>query len=173
VPFIVRWPGVVKPGSVCSDPICLASFLSTTADILGKKLPGNAGVDSFSILPDLRNPDNKTPTHKLIIHQSSKGKLAVRDGEWKFIACSGSGGWTAGGDDKPLQLYNMVKDCREHNNLIDAMPEIAEKLKKELETGVSSGATVPGRASANDTPVVIFTRSVSGKNANKGGRKKK
>ena len=48
VPFIVRWPEVVKPGSVWDGPVCQTDLLATFADILGVKLPDNAGEDSVS-----------------------------------------------------------------------------------------------------------------------------
>ena len=156
VPFIVRWPAVVKPGSVCKDPVCLTSLLATAADILDVKLPENAGVDSFSILPDLKNPDNEKPTHKIIIHQSIKGFLAIRDGKWKFIAGRGSGGWRKGGDEKPLQLYDMKKDVGEQNNIVDSQPEVVSKLKEELESAVKDGVTVSGKTGENDSPVEIY-----------------
>ncbi|MBM3855957.1 MAG: arylsulfatase, partial [Verrucomicrobia bacterium] len=51
VPFIVRWPGVVRPGSVCDQLVHQADVIATLADILGSSLPANAGEDSFSLLP--------------------------------------------------------------------------------------------------------------------------
>jgi len=52
VPFVARWPGRIKPGSVCDDTVCLNDFLATCAEIVNAKLPDNAGKDSVSILPD-------------------------------------------------------------------------------------------------------------------------
>jgi arylsulfatase A len=43
VPFLARWPGKIKAGSVCDDTICLNDFMVTCADILGAKLPDSAG----------------------------------------------------------------------------------------------------------------------------------
>jgi len=157
VPFVVRWPGVVKPGGVCSDPICLTSLIATVADILGRKLPENAGADSFSILPDLKNPKNNTHTHNLIIHQSSKGKLAIREGKWKFIACGDGGSKHGGkGDGKPTQLYDMKKDPSEKHNAVDEKPEVVSNLKKSLKKAVDDGHTAAGKTGRNDTPVAIF-----------------
>jgi arylsulfatase A-like enzyme len=159
VPFIVRWPGVAKAGSVCADPICLTSLVATVADILGVALPKDGGVDSFSILADLKDPGNATPTHKLIIHQSSKGKLAIREGRWKFIACAGSGSKSGGGDGKPTQLYDLGKDPSEKHNVVDGKPEVVSNLKKGLDSAVGGGATATGKTGKNDTPVTIYGNS--------------
>jgi len=47
VPFIIRWPGTVKPGSVCNQLVYQADFLRTFADVFGVNLPDDAGEDSF------------------------------------------------------------------------------------------------------------------------------
>ncbi len=42
VPFIVRWPSVVKPGSLCARLVHQADLLATFSEVLGAKLPPNA-----------------------------------------------------------------------------------------------------------------------------------
>ena len=49
-PFVARWPGKIKAGSVCEDTICLNDLMATCAEIVSAKLPDNAGEDSVSIL---------------------------------------------------------------------------------------------------------------------------
>ena len=83
-PFVVRWPGRIKPASVCGDTICLNDLMATCADIVGAKLPDDAGEDSVSILPDLLGTA-KSPVREATIHQSPKGDLAIRQGFWKLI----------------------------------------------------------------------------------------
>ena len=61
VPFIVRWPGVVEPGSVCDRLVHQADVMATFADIVGQPLPDNAGEDSFSLLPLLEGEDRDGP----------------------------------------------------------------------------------------------------------------
>jgi arylsulfatase A len=41
VPFVVKWPGVVKAGSVCKQHVLQADTIATLAEILGFKLPEN------------------------------------------------------------------------------------------------------------------------------------
>ena len=53
VPFIARWPGKVKAGSRTDQLTCLNDLMATCAELLGAKLPDNAGEDSVSILPVL------------------------------------------------------------------------------------------------------------------------
>ncbi|MEX2368787.1 MAG: arylsulfatase [Candidatus Paceibacterota bacterium] len=60
MPFIVRWPGVVKPGSVTKQTISFTDLLATFADITNTDLPENVGEDSFSILPVLTGSQPET-----------------------------------------------------------------------------------------------------------------
>lgn len=156
VPYVVRWPGVIEPGRVSGEIICHNNLMATCAEILGTKLPADAGVDSFSILPVLRGEEIEKPTHPFVIHHSISGRFAIRKGDWKFIAAKGSGGWTKGDDGKPNQLYNMVTDRKESNNLVGEKPEIVAELTELLETAVADGRTTPGPKQKNDAKVIIW-----------------
>lgn len=159
VPYVVRWPGVITPGRVSDELICHNNLMATCAEVLGAKLPDDAGVDSFSILPVLRGGEAKEPTHPFVIHHSIKGHFAIRKGDWKFLACKGSGGWTKGDDGKASQLYNMASDRKEKKNLVKEKPDIASELTKLLETAIANGRTTAGPKQKNDVAVVIWKKA--------------
>ena len=48
IPFFVRWPGKVEPGSVCDQTICQIDLMATCADLIGSEIPGDAAPDSVS-----------------------------------------------------------------------------------------------------------------------------
>ncbi|HAY79627.1 MAG TPA: arylsulfatase, partial [Planctomycetaceae bacterium] len=48
IPFIVRWPGQVQPGTTCSELICLTDLFATVAEIVGKAVPPGTSEDSVS-----------------------------------------------------------------------------------------------------------------------------
>lgn len=157
VPFVARWPGVIKPGTVSDDTICHNNLMATCTDILGEPLPGSAGVDSFSILPLLQGRQTQAaPTHPYIIHHSISGRFAIRQGKWKLVACKGSGGWSKGDDGKPAQLYDMSADRGEEKNLIESKTDEARRLADLLEQAVNNGRTRPGAKQKNDVPVDIW-----------------
>ncbi len=162
VPYVVRWPAAIKPNSVSDQLICHNSLMATCAEILGVKLPDNAGVDSFSILRVLRGEPLPEPTHPFVIHHSSSGRFAIRKGDWKFLACKGSGGWSKGGDGNPSQLYNMATDRKESTNLVDTQPDLAAALTQLLEAAVARGRTTPGPPQTNDTQIVIWKDRAGG-----------
>jgi arylsulfatase A-like enzyme len=152
VPFVARWPGVVKPGTTCGQLVLHADFIATIADILGTKLPATAGEDSFSLLPLLKGGDK--PVREQSVNCSVGGLPSVRSGAWKLILGPGSGGWGKGGDQsQPVQLYNLDDDIGEMKNLAAAQPERVEKMKALLEKLIADGRSTPGAVQKNDVEV--------------------
>ena len=160
VPFLVRLPGVVKPGSTCGKLICLTDLMATCADLQGVKLPDNAGEDSASILPLLRGQDRTV--HDAVVHHSATGRFAIRQGRWKLLLCPGSGGWGVPTDAAaaqrnlpPVQLYDMQADVGERANLQDKHPEVVQRLTALLDKFVADGRSTPGAPQKNDGPINV------------------
>ncbi len=122
VPFVVRWPGVVKPGTTCGQTVCSVDLMATLADVLGAKLPATAGEDSVSLVPLLRGEDR--PVHEAVVHQSSTGVFAIRSGKWKLILGPGSGP----PDGTKPHLYDLDADLGETNDLAADHPDEVKRL---------------------------------------------
>ncbi|MBW7990962.1 MAG: arylsulfatase [Planctomycetes bacterium] len=135
VPFIARWPGRIKPGSISDETICHVDLIATCAAILGYELPPNAGEDSYNILPALTGRNLKKPIREATVHHSGNGMFAIRQGKWKLILGRGSGGWSGRGrpEDPPVQLFDMSIDVSERINRCTEHPDIVEGLTKLLQ----------------------------------------
>lgn len=141
MPFIVRWPGVVKPGSVWDGVVCQSDLLATFADILGSKLPDNAGEDSVSFHGALTGKaENKERLP--VIHHSAKGRFAIREGKWKLIMEH---------QKAQRELYDLDADPGEKTNIISQHADIASRLTERITAIVQKGRTTPGADLANDT----------------------
>ena len=161
VPLFVRWPGKVKPGSRYDGIVCLTDIIATCAEVVGAKLPDDAGEDSVSLLPALGV--TKGPVRESIVVHSVNGSFAVREGRWKLCLCPGSGGWSAprpGRDDAsklpPVQLFDLSADIGEKTNLQAKHPEVVDRLTKLLEAFVADGRSTPGKPQPNTTPVDVW-----------------
>lgn len=81
-----------------------------------------------------------------MVHHSSAGMFAIREGDWKYIDGLGSGGFTypvrLNPDEKgPVgQLYQLNKDPLESTNLFEAFPEKIDRMKQKLEEIKSAGS---------------------------------
>lgn len=140
IPFIVRLPGVVKPGTVCGQLVHQADIMATLADLLDIKLPGNIGEDSFSILK-LMKGDNK-PVRKYAISASALGVQSVRSGSWKLI-CT-----------EIPQLYNLADDLSETKDLASVKPQMVKDMLGLREKLITNGRSTKGKIQKNDVEVI-------------------
>ena len=150
MPFIVRWPGRIKAGTVSDQTICFTDLLATFAEICRATLPADAVLDSFSFLPVLegRQPADK-PIRPPIVMQagSAVSMMMIRSGDWKLINGLGSGGFTKPSSIKPkpgeppVQLYNLRVDPAETTNLASKHPEKVKELLSAIQTNVERGRT--------------------------------
>ncbi len=132
VPFIARWPGKVRPDTTSKAVLGLQDIFATVADLVGEPVPAGAAEDSVSFLPALRGRNVPARRPPLVVH-SIRGTFAVRDGPWKWIQGSDSGGWTSGKVESDSQLYHLDRDPGETNNLADLQPSKVRTLLSNLE----------------------------------------
>jgi arylsulfatase A len=135
--------------------------MATCAEIVGEKLPDDAGEDSVSILPALLGED-KGPLHEAVVHHSINGSFAIRQGKWKLELCGDSGGWS---EPRPgtkeakglpaTQLYDLENDLAESENVEARYPEEVERLTKLLEQFVENGRSTPGSKQENDAEIKL------------------
>jgi len=144
VPFIVRWPGKVKAGSVSDEIICVVDVLATVAEILEVDLPKNAAEDSYSILPVLLGRKLNAPLREATIMTPWSTMKSVRQGPWKLIMGPDAGGFRMGRKVKTAgQLYNLAADPGETTNLYDRHPEKVKALTAIYEKYAAAGRSAP------------------------------
>lgn len=158
VPFIVRWPGVVKKGSICKSLVHQADIMATVADILDVKLPDDAGEDSVSMMPVLRDCSQSVRNHS--VSASITGVPVMRSGRWLYIPYPGSGGWServhASYPSQPMQLYDLDADIGQQNNVADQHPQRCAEMQSILDTLIDRGRSTPGPQLNNDVEVIRY-----------------
>jgi arylsulfatase A len=127
VPLMVRWPGVVPPGSVSSAPVISTDFYPTLLEMAGA--PAQGPVEGESFLPVLAGTGSMKRTdlfwHYPHYHPGGATPYgAVRDGDWKLIQYY---------EDGRLELYNLKEDIGETTNLAGAMEQRAMQLQRKLD----------------------------------------
>ncbi len=140
--------------SVCPQLVQQADLMATFAEVLGSKLPENAGVDSFSLLPLLKGGDQ--PVRKNAVNCSAGGVPAVREGYWKLILAQGSGGKGKNDTAQLVQLYNLAEDLGETKSLAAEQPERVAQMQALLEKLITDGRSTPEGIQANDVEVKRF-----------------
>ena len=122
-PFIVRWPGRVKPG-VSEAVVSQVDFCASLAALAGVKLDDQDAPDSQNVLPALLG-DSPTGREWLLSQNNSGAPLALKKGPWKLIV--------GPQHPKPGTLYNLADDIAEGTNVAADHPDIAAELAAKIE----------------------------------------
>ena len=129
IPFIVRWPGHVKEGSVNDHQLAFYDILPTFCDLLGHQAndylnPDYADdcFDGISFLPTLLGHDKVQKEHDHLyweFHETNQ--MGLRKGNWKLVVRKGV-----------CELYDLATDIHEDHNVAADYPDILNELKQEL-----------------------------------------
>jgi arylsulfatase A-like enzyme len=151
VPCIIRQPGTIPAGTVCSELASTMDFLPTLVALAGAKPPEDRIIDGKNIWPLLTNPKAKTP-HEAFFYYFETQLEAVRSGKWKLLLPHKH-------RDKfvPMALYDLQEDIGEQNDVSAENPQVvknlsqlADKMRQELGDTVvpTEGMAVrpPGKA---------------------------
>jgi arylsulfatase A-like enzyme len=157
VPFVARWPGKVKPGSVNDHTICLNDLLATAAELVGAKLPDSAGEDSFSLVAEMLGTATN-PARSATVHQSISGDLAIRQGPWKLIFLK----------DGRRELYNLQSDLSETRDVAAENSDNVGRLTKLMESTIATGRSTPGTPQQNDFALSLDRAAKPAKKTKKG-----
>ena len=118
VPFLVCWPGQLKPGE--NDAVVSSlDILPTVLAAVGVAGPTEKPLDGKNILPLLRHETAPTPRNLFWSSGSEEGWWGVRSGDWKLVGEKGKNG-----------LFDLSKDISEKNDLATTMPEKVAELTK-------------------------------------------
>ncbi len=137
-PLIVRWHGVVNPGTICHEIVTSVDFYPTLLEITDAKAEPGQALDGESILP-LLTRKGKLKREAIYWHyphyHHSDPAGAIRQGRYKLIEFY---------EDGKLELYDLKNDIGEQNNLAAQMPDKAAQLQENLAAWRKSvGAKMP------------------------------
>lgn len=129
VPLIVKYPPLVKGGTVCSEPTISHDFYPTFVELAEGSLPANQTIDGVSLLPLLKQPGTNLSRQSLYWHyphyHHGRPASSIRERDWKLIEyLDGTG---------DVEVFNLAEDIGETRNLVQEKPGRAADLKKKLQ----------------------------------------
>lgn len=149
VPWIARWPGHVKPGSLCTTPVISTDTYPTILEVAGLKPRPKKVLDGVSMVPVLKQtgPLDRDALFfhypNYAFHKQNRLGSAIRKGDHKLILRY---------DDNSVELYDLKADISEKNDLAIAQPELANQLRSQLKTWLrETGAKIPVRIPSEDS----------------------
>jgi arylsulfatase A-like enzyme len=169
--YLFSWPGMIKPGVVCHEPILSVDLYPTLLALAEAKPPAGQPLDGTSYL-DVLKSGGQTKLARDAIYWHFPGYLgagsdgwrttpagAIRMGDWKLIEFL---------EDGRLELYNLKDDVGQKNDLSKSQPELTKELHNRLVAWRASvDAPMPTKREAGQKS------AVKGKGKGKKGGKKK
>ena len=152
VPFIIKWPGQIKEGSISDEVISQIDIMATLTSITGIELPENAAPDSYNFLPVLKDEKYNSPLREATVHNTYESKWGVRKGDWLYINSSSGGHRKMPQSFKKLTgytdfyteglLFNMKDDPEQRVNLYEKYPEKIKEMEKLLQEYREKGYSI-------------------------------
>ena len=123
VPAIFSYPNRIKKGMVNKQIVLTMDVLPTLLDFIGRT-PGAANLDGISIKDNLLQ---QTALPQRDVFFAFGNKSFIRSGDWKLISIEGE-------SSNKIELYNLLDDVEERNDLSAEKSELVNKLKGKLES---------------------------------------
>jgi arylsulfatase A-like enzyme len=134
VPLLFHYPGVLEP-RIDVEPAMLIDLTPTLLEFAGVELEDGEWMQGRSLMPRLRGEPLPADLPNYAYSEAGYGQLdkwqrIVRDGDYKFIYAleGGAQRWITGEVGNAFALFDLARDPGETENLVDAEPEIAERL---------------------------------------------
>jgi arylsulfatase A-like enzyme len=151
VPFIIRWPAQVAPGSICNNMMASMDLLPTLMNICGARQPRQK-IDGIDMLSLLKQVPDANPRDEFAYYYDRYSLKGIRKGQWvltfpcvsqtyKKTSAIGNDGWPGkyASDSVKLALYDLRTDPGETLDVKEKYPEvvkeltaIADKYRKEI-----------------------------------------
>lgn len=120
VPFIAKWPAVIKPNSEFKYPVSTLDLVPTFVAAGKGNVASLNGLDGKNLLPYIIGNETGRP-HKTLYWKKDV-RAAIRDDDWKLIRFP----------DRPAELYDLSKDTSEQLSLADQYPQKVKELYQKL-----------------------------------------
>ena len=124
VPLIISMPGTVQKGQINPSTGYFADILPTVTDITAQDIPDSLdGISMKDIFLENMETDNQRILYWEFHEQG--GKQAVRKGNWKAVRLDVH----EKGFHDDIELYNLMDDPSESDDIADNHPDIVEQMK--------------------------------------------
>jgi len=140
VPMIARWPGKIKPQSVCSEPSINLDLFPTCLSAAGIDLPDDRLIDGKNILGLLSEKVKKSPHDALYFYHHDKLE-GIRAGKWKYYTNISTYTYPVPVDKNHFAkgypapwLYDLELDPTESYSLTESRPEVVREMETKIES---------------------------------------
>ena len=122
VPFTMRWPGKIQPGTTYRYPVSALDVAPTVAAAVGVSQPNTGfAFDGVDLLPYLSGAKQHKRPHE-VLYWRRDNDYAIRQRDWKLT-------WNDASGPMEIMLFDLESDPGEHHNIASKHPEKAQELQ--------------------------------------------
>ena len=144
MPGIIQWPGKINAGQVNATPAGLIDVFPSLATICNFELPDNRKIDGTSLLPLFENKPLNRETPLTWFFYRAYPEISMRVNDYVLIGnaldsiprthpiSANDMNFIKSIQLKEFELYNIIQDPGQENNLIHSSPEMASKMKSKM-----------------------------------------
>jgi arylsulfatase len=136
-PLIAHWPEhIAARGELRDQPGHLIDIMATCLEVAGAQYPAEIHasktipLEGKSLVPTFANQ----PIQREALYWEHEGNRAIRAGDWKLVAKGPAGPW---------ELYNLLSDRTELNNLATKQPDKVKELAGKWEQWAKRADVLP------------------------------
>ncbi len=131
VPFLMRWPGKIAPGTVSDEFLTALEVFPMLVKAAGSSLPEDLELDGFDMLPILQG---QAKSERESMFWERQGEYGARLGHWKLVHSRRGGG-----------LFDLSEDLAESNDLTKELPDVHERVRRAYRDWVKEMAAAEPR----------------------------
>jgi len=131
VPFVVKWDGKVKPGSVSDHISAFWDFYPTVADLLDLEM--NSPTDGISFLPEMTGQQQVKHGYLYWEFHEQGGRQAILKDNWKGVRLN-----MTNNPDASIALYDLNTDVQEQVDVAVDHPEIVAEIEALMKSSRTS-----------------------------------
>ena len=131
VPFLMRWPGKIAPGTVSDEFLTALEVFPMLVKAAGSSLPEDVELDGFDMLPILQG---QAKSERESMFWERQGEFGARLGRWKLVHSRRGGG-----------LFDLSEDLAESNDLTKELPDVHERVRRAYRDWVQQMAAAEPR----------------------------
>ena len=131
VPFLMRWPGKIAPGTVSDEFLTALEVFPMLVKAAGSSLPEDVELDGFDMLPILQG---QAKSERESMFWERQGEFGARLGRWKLVHSRRGGG-----------LFDLSEDLAESNDLTKELPDVLKRVRRAYRDWVQEMAAAEPR----------------------------
>jgi arylsulfatase A-like enzyme len=126
VPAFCVWTNKIEPGQKTDFPAFTSDYLPTVVELLNAKYPDKRPIDGMSLLKVL---NDELETREKPMGFQYGGKISWVTHDYKLISTDKG---------STFELYDLISDKEEKNNIAPKNPELVVKMKSDLFAWIKS-----------------------------------